>query len=311
MSHKALVTGGAGFIGSHVVDALIEAGYAVSVVDNLHTGKRENLHPAAKFYPVDIRDAEALEQVFAEDKPEVVSHQAALADVRGSLERPDEYAEVNVVGTLRLLEACRRHGVRKVVMASTGGAIYGDLPGRAAAESTEAHPLDPYGVSKLSGEHYLYAYRHNHGLDYCALRYGNVYGPRQNPAGEAGVVAIFTGRMLRGEPAVINGDGSKRRDFVYVGDIARANLLALQAGSGIYNLGTGLGTDINRIFSELAGLTGYLLPETHGPAKPGEVQWSCLDADRARHELEWEPTTTLTEGLAKTVAYFKSKRLKD
>ena len=303
---KVLVTGGAGFIGSHIVDALIAAGYAVSVVDNLHTGKRENVNPAAHFYHVDLRDAAALERVFANESPAFVCHQAALANVRASLEYPDQYAEVNVIGTLRLLEVCRHHGVRKVVMASTGGAIYGNLPGAPATETAPAHPLDPYGVSKLSSEHYLFSYRHNYGLDYCALRYGNVYGPRQDPYGEAGVVAIFIGHMLQGQPVVINGDGRQQRDFVFVGDIARANRLALERGSGIYNLGTGVATEVNTIFHELVGLTGYALPETHGPAKSGEVSYSCLDANRARRELDWEPVTSLRDGLAQTVAHLRT-----
>lgn len=306
MAERVIVTGGAGFIGSHIVDVLIEAGYEVAVIDNLSTGKRENLNPKAAFYEVDICDAEALERVFAEVKPAAVSHQAAMADVRGSLEAPDAYAMVNVVGTLRLLKAAHRHGVRKIVMASTGGAIYGEGVPLPATEDTVAHPLDPYGVSKLSGEHYLYAFRRNFGLDYCALRYGNIYGPRQNPFGEAGVVAIFCGRMLRGQPVTIYGDGRQLRDFTYVGDVADANLRALRAGSGVYNIGTGVGADVNTIFEHLARLTGYTLPAQYGPARAGEVRANTLDATRARQELGWQPGVSLADGLALTVAHMRA-----
>lgn len=306
MAERVIVTGGAGFIGSHIVDVLIEAGYEVAVIDNLSTGKRENLNPKAAFYEVDICDAEALERVFAEVKPAAVSHQAAMADVRGSLEAPDAYAMVNVVGTLRLLKAAHRHGVRKIVMASTGGAIYGEGVPLPATEDQPAHPLDPYGVSKLSGEHYLYAFRRNFGLDYCALRYGNIYGPRQNPFGEAGVVAIFCGRMLRGQPVTIYGDGRQLRDFTYVGDVADANLRALRAGSGVYNIGTGVGADVNTIFEHLARLTGYTLPAQYGPARAGEVRANTLDATRARQELGWQPGVSLADGLAFTVAHMRA-----
>jgi UDP-glucose 4-epimerase len=304
MAERVLVTGGAGFIGSHIVDTLIAEGYDVAIVDNLFTGKRANLNSAATFYEVDIRDTPALERVFAEVKPGAVCHQAALANVRGSLEHPDVYAEVNILGTLRLLEASRKHGVKKFTIASTGGAIYGDQAELPTREVNEAHPLDPYGVSKLACEHYLFEYRHNYGLDYCALRYGNVYGPRQDPHGEAGVVAIFTRRMIDGQPTTINGDGSQSRDFIYVGDVARANLLALQKGSGIYNIGTGKPTSINQIFQQLVKLTDYKHPELHGPQKPGEVRTSCIDPSRVKAELGWEATVSLADGLANTVAWY-------
>ncbi len=306
MAERVIVTGGAGFIGSHIVDTLIGAGYEVAVIDNLSTGKRENLNPKAAFYEVDICDADALERVFAETKPVAVSHQAAMADVRGSIEEPDAYAMVNVIGTLRLLKAAHRHGVRKFVMASTGGAIYGEGVTLPATEDQVAHPLDPYGVSKLAGEHYLYAFRHNFGLDYCALRYGNIYGPRQNPFGEAGVVAIFCGRMLRGQPVTINGDGRQQRDFTYVGDVADANLRAIRSGSGVYNIGTGIGSDVNTIFEHLARLTGYTLPACYGPAKAGEVRANTVDAARAGRELGWQAKVSLAEGLALTVAHMRA-----
>jgi UDP-glucose 4-epimerase len=306
MSERALVTGGAGFIGSHIVDALLDAGYAVAVVDNLRSGRRENVNPRARLYEVDIRDASALADVFARERPTLVSHQAALADVRESLGHPDEYASVNVVGTIQVLEAARRNGATKIMFASTGGAIYGERPEMPTPETVDAHPLDFYGVSKLAGEHYLYGYRHNYGLDYCALRYGNVFGPRQNAAGEAGVIAIFASRMLKAQPVEIYGDGLQQRDFVYVGDVARANVLAAQQGSGIYNIGTGVATNINDIFHELARLTRYPLSIAHAPAKPGEVRRSCIDPGKAKRELGWQPAVALTEGLARTVAFFTS-----
>lgn len=304
MADTVLVTGGAGFIGSHVVDAFLDEGFEVAIVDNLQTGARINVNPKARFYQADIRDGDALERIFAREKPTVVAHQAALADVRHSLQYPDWYAEVNIVGTIRLLEAARRHGVRKVTFASTGGAIYGDADCIPTTEDADAHPLDPYGVSKLACEHYLFSYHHNYGLNYCALRYGNVYGPRQNSRGEAGVVAIFTSRMLAGEQAVIYGDGLQTRDFVFVGDVARANVMAAMNGCGLYNIGTSVSTNINTVFRELARITDYALPEAHAGAKPGEVQVSCLDPSKAKSELRWEPRVLLADGLAKTVTFF-------
>lgn len=302
---RILVTGGAGFIGSHIVDAFVAAGHQVAVVDNLNTGKLANLNPAASFFQVDIRDAAGLDRVFAQVQPEVISHQAALADVRGSLREPDTYAEVNIIGSIRLLEAARQHGVRKIVYASTGGAVYGEPEYVPVREEHAINPLDPYGASKHTVEHYLFIYKHNYGLDYASLRYPNVYGPRQDPHGEAGVVAIFTGKMLAGEPCTINGDGTQQRDFVYVGDIARANLLAATAGSGIYNIGSGVGTDVNAIFDGLKQAAGYTQDALYGPAKLGEVFKIYLDASKARAELGWESTVSVVDGLRRTVEYFQ------
>ncbi|BCX04449.1 MAG: UDP-glucose 4-epimerase [Candidatus Roseilinea sp.] len=304
MADTVIVTGGAGFIGSHVVDAFIEAGYEAAVIDNMHSGDPANVNPRARLYQADIRDAEALERIFAAEKPVVVSHQAALADVRQSLACPDLYADVNIIGTIRVLEAARRHGARKVIFASTGGAIYGETDRIPTPEDADARPLDFYGISKLACEYYLSSYQRNYGLDYCALRYGNVYGPRQNARGEAGVVAIFAVKMLRGEQAIINGDGRQTRDFVYVEDVARANLLAATRGSGVYNIGTGVTADVNAIFAHLAQVTGYALPQVHGPAKPSEVRQSCLDPTKARRELGWSASVSLTEGLARTARSF-------
>ncbi len=307
---RILVTGGAGFIGSHVVDAYIAAGHDVAVVDNLHTGKRKNVHPKARFYQVDIRDVDALARVFEEERPEIISHQAALANVRESMEKPAVYAEVNIIGSVHLLELARKFGTRKIIYASTGGAVYGEPLFLPATEEHPIRPLDNYGASKHAVEHYLYLYKHNYGVDYTILRYPNVYGPRQDPLGEAGVIAIFTGRMLRGEVCIINGSGEQQRDFLYVGDVAQANVLALNRGSGgIYNLGWGKGIDINTVFRKLAEVVGYHREPVYGPPKLGEVFRIYLDARKAREELEWEPKVSFEEGLARTVAYFREQQV--
>jgi len=302
---KVLVTGGAGFIGSHVVDAFVEAGHDVAVVDDLSTGRASNLNPAARFYQVDIRSPE-LEDVFRAERPEILDHHAAQMDVRKSVADPIFDADVNVRGSLNLLELARKHGTRKVVYISTGGAVYGEpvyLP------CDEAHPVDPicqYGVSKHVVEHYLHVYRHLYGIDFAVLRYPNVYGPRQNPHGEAGVVAIFTGRMLRGEPVTINGDGAQERDFVYVGDCARANVqLAENDCQGIYNLGCGVGTSISLLFSQLANIIGYSQAAQYGPAKSGETSRIYLDSRRAATDFHWRAEVDLGTGLARTVAYLR------
>ncbi|MFZ1405986.1 MAG: NAD-dependent epimerase/dehydratase family protein, partial [Anaerolineae bacterium] len=254
---RILVTGGAGFIGSHVTDVMLAAGHEVIVVDNLSSGKRANLNPqVSAFYELDILDADGLQQVFAAHRPHAVSHQAALANVRESLHEPARYAEVNLLGSINLLEAARRHDCQRIIYASTGGACYGEPLFVPVTEDHPINPLDPYGASKHAVEHYLYLYQHNYGLAYTILRYPNVYGPRQDPLGEAGVIAIFTGAMLAGREVTINGSGEQVRDFVYVGDIARGNLLALQTpGSAIYNLGSAVGTSVNTIFAELQGAT--------------------------------------------------------
>jgi UDP-glucose 4-epimerase len=302
-----LVTGGAGFIGSHVVDAFVAAGHSVSVVDSLAHGRRENLNPAAEFYQADLRDAAALDAIFREVQPEYISHQAALVSVRESLDAPAEYAAVNILGGINVLEMARRYGVRKIIYACTGGAAYGE--GQGLPPFTEDYPpgpLDPYGTSKVALEYYLRPYYRNFGLDYVSLRYPNVYGPRQDPFGEGGVVAIFAQRMISGQPCTIYGNGTKQRDFVYAGDVAHANLLALSHGRGIYNLGSGVATDIQAIFCELrAACPGYALDPLYGPDKPGEVWVSRLDASKIRAELGWAPRVSLAEGLAATLDYFR------
>lgn len=303
---KVLVTGGAGFIGSHVADMFLEAGHEVVIVDNLSTGRERNINPRARFYKIDIRDPE-LSKVFEQERPEVVDHHAAQMDVRKSVVDPVYDADVNILGTLNLLEACRKAGVRKVVYISSGGAAYGEPVYLPCDEKHPIDPLCPYGVTKHTVEHYLFLYRELYGLDYAVLRYPNVYGPRQDPYGEAGVVAIFTGLMLKRKPVTINGTGEQERDFVYVTDCARANLMVAVPGpTGIYNLGWGIGTNINQIFAELKGITGYPLPANYGPAKVGETFKIYLDAQKARQELNWAPTFNLAEGLKHTVEYFKA-----
>ncbi|MCI0519385.1 MAG: NAD-dependent epimerase/dehydratase family protein [Chloroflexi bacterium] len=304
---KVLVTGGAGFIGSHVVDICLKNDYEVVIVDDLSTGRESNLNPAAKFYKMDIRD-KALAEVFAAERPDFVDHHAAQMDVRRSIVEPLFDADVNIVGSLNLIECAKQYGVRRFIYISTGGAVYGEpeyLP------CDEAHPINPicqYGASKHTVEHYLYMYKVNYGMDYTVLRYPNVYGPRQDPHGEAGVVAIFCGQMLNGQPVVINGDGQQERDFVYVGDCARGNLLAIQAerGVGIVNLGSNRGATVNDIFAHLRRATGYPHEAKHGPAKLGETRFIYLTYDKALRELGWQAQVSLEEGLAKTVDYFRA-----
>jgi UDP-glucose 4-epimerase len=303
---KVLVTGGAGFIASHVVDLYVDQGYEVVVVDDLSTGRRSNLNPAARFYPVDIRSSQ-LKEIFSAERPDFVNHHAAQMNVRRSVAEPLFDADVNILGSLNLIECAKLTGVKHFVYISTGGAVYGEpeyLP------CDEAHPINPicqYGASKHTVEHYLFMYHFNYGLNYTVLRYPNVYGPRQDPHGEAGVIAIFTGQMLAGEPVVINGDGEQVRDFVYVGDCARANLLALTSAPdhGVFNLGSSRGNSVNEIFAALSQITGYTRAPVHGPAKVGETRKIFLDGGKAHRELGWVPTTSLEAGLGQTVQYFR------
>lgn len=306
---KVLVTGGAGFIGSHVVDQYLESGYDVVVVDDLSSGRASNLNAAATFYEVDVR-SEALGEVFEKERPDVVNHHAAQIDVRRSITEPLLDAEINVLGSLRLLEYARQYEVQRVIYISTGGAVYGEPQYLPCDEDHPINPICQYGASKHIVEHYLYLYKHLYDLDYTVLRYPNVYGPRQDPHGEAGVVAIFTGQMLRGEQAHVNGDGKQERDFVYVGDCARANVLALEkARNGIYNLGWGYGTNINQIFDTLSEITHYDRPRVHRPAIAGETSRIYLSADKARRELGWEPQVRLEQGLEKTVEHFRQREV--
>jgi UDP-glucose 4-epimerase len=303
---KVMVTGGAGFIGSHIVDAYVDAGHDVVIVDDLSTGKRENVNPHAKLYVADIRDEQAMDQIFDQERPAAISHQAAKANVRESMDEPLLYADVNVLGSLVLLELAREYGIKKIVYASTGGAVYGEPEYLPVDENHPINPLDPYGASKHHVEHYLDIYQLHYDLAYTILRYPNVYGPRQDPHGEAGVVAIWTAQMLMGEQPIINGSGEQQRDFVYVGDIAHANLMALTDGDGqILNLGSGIGTSINEVFQLLRDISGCDCEEVHGPAKVGEVSRTYLEADKAQQVLGWEPHVPLRKGLGKTVTYFE------
>jgi len=304
---KILVTGGAGFIGSHVVETFLAAGHQVTVVDDLSTGHRANLPERAEFVGLDIRSKQFSELV-EQRRPQVIAHLAAQIDVRRSVADPVFDAEVNVLGTIRLLQAASRAGTGKVIFSSTGGAIYGEQEAFPADESHPCRPESPYGLAKLCAEHYLDYFSRKGGLAHVALRYGNVYGPRQDPHGEAGVVAIFAGAMLEGRVPVINGDGTQTRDFVYVGDVARANLLAVEKDCrGVFNIGTGIETDINELTTLLKQVTGYSGEVRHGPAKPGEQQRSCIDPSRAGRLLGWRPETPLDRGLAETVEYFRNR----
>ncbi len=304
---KVLVTGGAGFIGSHLVDRLVQEGHEVIIVDNLVTGKRRNINKAARFYKLDIQSWR-LERVFRNERPNIVMHLAAQMDVRKSVEDPMFDAQVNVLGTLNVLQQAVKHGVRKVVFSSSGGAIYGEQDVFPAPESHPTRPMSPYGLSKLCGEQYLSYFQRASGLQMVSLRYANVYGPRQDPEGEAGVVAIFIQKMLHNEQAVINGNGRQTRDFVYVDDVVEANLAMMgQEIQGTYNVGTGLETSVNDLFRILVEHTGTTCKEVHGPAKKGEQARSCIDNSKLRLELAWEPRTGLSEGLKKTVEYFRER----
>jgi UDP-glucose 4-epimerase len=304
---KVLVTGGAGFIGSHVVDRCIEAGHEVAVVDDLSTGRREHVRPAARLHVTDIRDS-ALADVFRAEKPEAVIHLAAQAAVSRSVADPRLDAEINVLGSINLLECARSGGVGRFVYVSTGGAAYGDTEAVPTPEDHPTRPVSPYGVSKVTAEHYLACWEALYGLSGIVLRLANVYGPRQSPHGEAGVVAIFTERILRGEPCVIYGDGLQTRDFVYVGDVADAALLALErsAVTGPVNIGTGVETSVLALFEELRRAAGGRAEARHAPARPGEQRRSLLDAARARRLLGWSPRVALHEGLRRTLAATRS-----
>ena len=300
-SAKVLVTGGAGFIGSHVVQAFQAAGHEVHALDNLSRGKASNLPAGATLHRLDLSDSR-LEQLLGDERYDVVSHHAAQIDVRHSVADPASDAEANILGSLRLLSACVRSGVSRVVYASSGGAVYGEPRYLPTDEEHPIQPLSPYGVSKYTVELYLQQFHALHGLPYTILRYPNVYGPRQDALGEGGVVAIFAHRMLAGDPVTIYGDGEQERDFVYAPDCAHANLLAsAQAEGNTYNLGTGIGTSINRLFHTMADLTGYRLEPQYQAARPGETRRMAVQAERARLELGWIPSVTLQEGLRRTI----------
>ena len=302
---RILVTGGAGFIASHVSDRLLDLGHQVAIVDNLVTGKRENLPDRAAFYEMDICDQD-LHDVFRVERPEAVVHHAAHIDVTRSVGEPAYDASINILGSLNLLECCREHGVRKITYAGTGGALYGEPSYLPVDEDHPIDPISPYGVSKHTVEHYLFAYHANHGLDYVVLRYPNVYGPRQDPHGEAGVVAIFSLQMLTGQQPVIFGDGTKTRDYCYVTDIVEANVVALNSpGCGVYNLGRGIEVSDLQVFETVRAAVGSDTDPAFAAVRPGEVEHIALDASKAERELGWRWKVGLKEGVAEAVSFYR------
>jgi UDP-glucose 4-epimerase len=302
---RAIVTGGAGFIGSHVVDLLVARGDEVVVIDDLSRGKRDNVNPGANLVVADIRDEEAVRETFGEAQPDACLHLAAQADVRVSVQRPDFDADVNVLGTIRLLEAAREAGAR-IVFSSTGGAIYGECP-EPATESAPLEPLSQYGTSKLAGEEYLATYNRLYGSEHTALRYGNVFGPRQDPHGEAGVIAIFLGRLAKGEAPHIFGDGTQERDYVYVGDVAAVTVAALERPAGVFNVGTGVATSVLGLFEACREASGVDVEPVFDPPRLGELQRSVLDAGLAERELGFELQTSFADGIAATWEFISSE----
>jgi UDP-glucose 4-epimerase len=307
MAETICVTGGAGFIGSHVADALVEAGHRVLIVDDLSGGRKENVPDGAELAVFDVRSEEAA-QFLVDREVGILVHHAAQMDVRRSVNDPRFDADVNILGLLNLLEAGRRGSLRQVVFASTGGAIYGEQDQFPADEGHPARPVSPYGVAKLASERYLYYYHCQYGLEATCLRYANVYGPRQNPHGEAGVVAIFSRRLLDGEPATINGDGLQTRDYVYVDDVVRANVAAIdRPGFAIFNVGTGVETDVNTLFEHIAEAANYDAAPNHGPGMPGEQRRSCITSERLLEEMSVAVDTPLAVGIPTTVDWFRNR----
>lgn len=305
---KILVTGGAGFIGSNIVDGFIAGGHEVIVVDNLSTGKKDNINKKARFFNIDIRDP-GLRAIFKTEKPDVVSHHAAQIDIRKSVEHPIDDAMINILGTINVLENCKEFGVKKVIFASSGGAIYGDAGRLPASEDLPANPISPYGITKRCGELYLEFYKMTHSLDYIALRYGNVYGARQDPHGESGVIAIFIQKMSIDETPTIYGDGEQMRDYVYVGDVVEANTLALKSSkSGPYNIGTGIGISVNKLFMVLSKILQFDKKTIYGPCRKGELYRNYLDPGKAKKDLDWSAKTSIDIGLAKTVEWFEKQK---
>ena len=306
---RIIVTGGAGFIGSHIVDAYLAAGHDVVVLDSLWEhggGRRINVPERASFVHMDIRDEAGVMRIFQEYKPEIVSHHAAQHSVAISSRDPKFDADVNVIGMLNVLDASVKTGVKKVIFASSG-ATYGTPERLPMNEATPQRPESPYGISKMVTEHYLRFYKNEKGLDFTALRYGNVYGPRQDPNGEAGVIAIFIGRFLKGEGVRIDWDGDQTRDYIYVKDIANLNVLALEKGSGgCYAIGTNSRTSVNDIYRSLVQISGFEAPVTHGPKRPGDARDAQFDAGLAKRELGWTPKTKILDGMRETYDYFKA-----
>ena len=302
---KIVVTGGAGFIGSHIVDAYIAAGHEVYVIDDFSSGDRENVNDRALLHRMDILDP-GLHDLLRKISPAILSHHAAQMDLRRSVADPIFDARINILGLINILESCRNAGVEKVIYASSGGTVYGEQESFPASEGHPTRPLSPYGISKLAGEYYLSYYHSAFGLPYIALRYANVYGPRQSGKGEAGVIAIFIDHLLSGKSPTINGDRRQTRDYVYIEDVVAANLLVLESShTGALNIGTGLETDVLTLFGLLRAKTGSETPAVHGPPKIGEQRRSCLDIARAREVLEWAPRVSLSVGLDWTLDYYR------
>lgn len=306
---KVLVTGGAGFIASHIIDKLISDGHEVVVVDDLSSGNEKNINSKAKFYKLDIRDKE-LESVFEKERPDYVNHHAAQKDVRLSVANPVLDANINILGTINILQNCVKYNVKKVVFASTGGAIYGEQEVFPATEAHPTKPISPYGITKMVAESYLFYYKTIYGLDYVSLRYANVYGPRQDPYGEAGVVAIFIEKMIKGESPIINGDGEQTRDFVYIDDVVQANISTMinNTSDKVFNIGTGVETSIKQVFNYIRETVNPSLEEKHGPAKQGEQKRSVIDNARARQVLNLEFGISVVVGLKKTCEYFRKEK---
>lgn len=308
MKRKIVVTGGAGFIGSHIVDRYIKEGHDVAIVDDLSTGSAKNLNPEATFYEMDVR-SEELDHVFTKEKPQVVTHLAAQMNVTLSVKKPLFDAQVNIAGSINLLESCVKHKTEKIIYASTGGAIYGEPKSLPANEDCLPHPVCHYGVSKHTVEHYIELYHHLYGLQYTILRFPNVYGPRQSPHGEAGVCAILSNLMLEGKTPTLYGNGEPLRDYVHVDDIARANLIALEKGHGeIINLGSGIGTPVSEIFQVYKDLLDFKEEPILAPLRPGEVSNIYTTGDKAKKILGWEPRVNLHDGLKQTLEYIAKAR---
>ena len=304
---KIVVTGGAGFIGSHLCDALIGNSHEVAIIDNLSSGLKENINLAAKFYEADITNFSKIGDIISKEKPEIIFHLAAQINVRKSDENPVFDAQNNIVASFNLIKNAHANKVKKFIFSSTGGAIYGDTENRPTPETENEWPLSPCGIAKLAVDKFLNYYYQMHGLNFTSLRYGNVYGPRQNPHGEAGVVAIFINKMRAGEQPVINGDGKQTRDYIYVDDVVRANLLAVEnlGKSAIYNIGTGREIDVNYLFQEINKHFGNRFEEKHGPAKSGEQKTSCLSYEKIKEDLWWEPAVAFEDGIKKTTKLWK------
>ncbi|WP_337865056.1 NAD-dependent epimerase/dehydratase family protein [Ignavibacterium sp.] len=304
---KILVTGGAGFIASHITDAFVKEGYQVVVLDDLSSGFEKNINPKAKFVKGNICDRELVEKLFSEENFDLVNHHAAQMDVRRSVKDPAFDANTNIIGTINLLQNAVKYKVQKLIFASTGGAVYGEQSYFPADENHPSQPRSPYGISKLAVEKYLYFYNAEYGLNYTILRYANIYGPRQNPFGEAGVVAIFSTKLLKGEQPIINGNGEQTRDYVFVGDVVKANLLTLNdSANDIYNVGTGIETNVNQLFHKLNSITKAGKEEKHGPAAPGEQMRSVITSEKLLKKFGWKPSTTIDEGLKITLDFFRN-----